>query len=87
MEDADSEAGLVVGAQGSVASVSWVSGGKTLGLFWALCVPRVVGTGQGPCGHWGWGRLPYLAGTSAVLCGQMEVPGLVHPCPHLVCTV
>ena len=31
MEDADSEAVSVVGAQGSVASVSWVSGGKTLG--------------------------------------------------------
>ena len=45
MEDADSEASSVVGAQGSVASVPWVSAGKALGLFWALCVPRVVGMG------------------------------------------
>lgn len=28
------------------------------------------------------GGLPYLAGTSALLCGQMEGPGLVHLCPH-----
>lgn len=69
-----------------MAPVPWVSAGKALGLFWALCLPHVVGEGA-PVSLGLGGGLPYLAGTSALLCGQMEGPGLVHLCPHFFCTV
>lgn len=60
--------------------------GKALGPFWALSLPHVVGNGAPVVTGTG-GGLPYLAWTSAVLGGQMEVPGLLHPYPHFFCTV